>query len=80
MELKEFRATAYKLLTEKGYIEKDGEMYYPESAVMEMLEWMFAEVQMAKVEEFDTLVAETLDRAFTKLREIYPGHGGTKPD
>lgn len=40
MDLQEFRAKAYEILTKTGFKEIDGVMYYPETAVIEMLEWM----------------------------------------
>jgi len=36
----EFVAKAYEILSKKGFKEINGEMYFPESAILDMLEWM----------------------------------------
>jgi len=70
MELQEFRAKAYEILTVNGYKEIDGKMYYPESSVMDMLEWMAQQIDTLPSANSDVeMFKKALDRAFEKAKK-----------
>lgn len=71
MTLNEFRTKAYKLLTANGHEEIDGEIYFPESSIMDMLEWMIQNASSLPTSEGCEVekILETIDRAFKKIAE-----------
>ena len=52
MTQQEFVAKIYELLEAKGHVEINGELYYPESAIMSAFEWI--KEHSGKIIEVDT--------------------------
>jgi hypothetical protein len=69
MTLLEFRTKAYEVLTKKGFEEINGQMYYPESSVIAMLEWMFENSILLSQTDGDlaTRISESISAAFAKI-------------
>jgi len=70
LTLEEFRTKADQLLTKRGYVESGGHIYYPENAMMDMLEFMYDEFQKREVsveQDIELRIAAVVERAFTKL-------------
>ncbi|HJV19293.1 MAG TPA: hypothetical protein VJ552_05385 [Sediminibacterium sp.] len=70
MDLQEFRAKAYEILTKTGFKEIDGVIHYPETAVIEMLEWMQenANALPASDDEITDRIVSILDSAFSSKK------------
>lgn len=62
MELNEFRAKVFELLEKHGHIEQNGELYYPQSAIIEMMEWFYEESGIVTEAQANQLIAEMLNR------------------
>jgi len=69
MTLLEFRTKAYELLTANGHEEINGEIYFPESSIMDMLEWMIQNTGKLPTSEGGEIekILETINRAFKKI-------------
>lgn len=40
MTQQEFRTQCYAILEKRGHIERNGELYYPESSIMDLIEFL----------------------------------------
>lgn len=72
MDLTEFRESCLQIIANKGLLHQAGEIYYPESALIEMLEHIHLQMGLEKeiqVIDVEGLLCDTIDRAFQKLRE-----------
>jgi|LakMenEpi03Aug12_release.lakeMendotaPanAssembly.Ray.scaffolds.fasta_scaffold161971_5 hypothetical protein len=67
MDLQQYRAKVYEILSAKGFIESGGEIHYPESAVMDALEYLYDQVKNIPVEHFETKIIEAVNKAWNKL-------------
>jgi hypothetical protein len=69
MTLHEFRTKAYEILTHNGFEEINSKIYYPESSVLSMLEWMVQNADQLPGNSTDTVkkIIETINVAFSKI-------------
>lgn len=71
MELNEFRAKVYEILESHGSTTIDGTLYYPEPAIIELLEWFHEQAYDVSPEKIEGMICDTLDRAFGKLDKMF---------
>jgi hypothetical protein len=71
MELNEFRAKVYEMLEKHGSKTIDGTLYYPEPAIIELLEWFHEQAYEISPEKIEGMICDTLDRAFDKLGDMF---------
>lgn len=69
MTLTEFRTKAYELLSANGCEIIGDTMYFPESSVMNMLEWMIENTGDLPLSEADIAkqIIESINRSFLKI-------------
>ena len=71
MDISEFRAKCYEILEKYGHNEIDGTLYYPEPAIIELLEWFHEQAYDISPEKIEGMICDTLDRAFDKLGDMF---------
>lgn len=72
MDLTEFRESCLEILANKGLLHQAGETFYPESALIELLDYIHLQLGLEKeiqVIDVEGMICDTIDRAFQKLRE-----------
>jgi pimeloyl-CoA synthetase len=67
LDLQQYRAEIYRILSAKGMIEHNGEIHFPESAVMDAVEFIYLEIKNIPVENIESKIIEAANRAFAKL-------------
>jgi len=71
MELNEFRAKVYEILESHGSKEIDGTLYYPEPAIIELLEWFHEQAYDVSPDKIEGMITDTLDRAFGQWDQMF---------
>lgn len=69
MTLQEFRTKAYEILTQNGFEEINGQLFYPESSVITMLEWMVLNADQLPGTEDNAVnkIISSINSAFLKI-------------
>ncbi len=77
MDIKEFRAKCYELLEKKGSKEISGRLYYPEDAILDLMEWWYdyAHTNKLTIDDIEGKVNAVLEKTLKAMRDSVPPPG-----